>query len=69
MMARKQKMAILALLSGSVCLLAGVLHTIGTFDLVAAGIVLIIAFPAFVLSLFALWMAGEHAGDIPFMGY
>lgn len=69
MMYRRSAMAILALLSGAVCLLAGVLHAAGAIDLVAAGIMLVVTFPAFVLSLFALWMAGAHAGDIPFMGY
>jgi hypothetical protein len=66
---KKQDALGIMLVAGAVCLLAGIGGATATIAPWLAGIVIVIAFPVFVLFLGLWWNASEGEGDIPFIGY
>lgn len=56
-------------LSGLAAAGVSLAYLAGLLPLLAAGGVLVLAFPAFALFLFLWWSAPEGVEDIPFMGY
>jgi hypothetical protein len=56
-------------LSGLVAAGVSLAYLAGLLPFLAAGGILVLAFPALALFLFLWWSAPEGAEDIPFMGY
>jgi hypothetical protein len=52
-----------------VCAVAGVAHLLGVIPFWVYTAVLVLSFPAIVISLYLWWMAREGKEDIPFIGY
>ena len=55
--------------TGALCLFAGAGAVLGTLPLWSAGLLIVVAFPFFVVLLGLWWNASEGEGDIPFIGY
>jgi uncharacterized membrane protein YhiD involved in acid resistance len=55
--------------SAGVCVIGSGLYFMGMIPLSVCAAVLVPAFPIAILALFFWWMAGQHGGDIPFIGY
>jgi hypothetical protein len=52
-----------------VCIAASGFWAVGQIPVWIAEVLLVVAFPVFVLSLGLWWMASEGKEDIPFIGY
>ncbi len=65
----KQRSLSIAAITGIVCLAAAVAAAAGFLDLWVAEILLIFAFPLFVVFLALWWSASDGVADIPFIGY
>lgn len=68
-MKRKQSALAIATVSGIVCVAAATFAAIGYLAVWLAEILIILAFPAFVIALALWWSASEGVADIPFIGY
>jgi hypothetical protein len=66
---KKNKMKILMIASGLICLASAVLAAGGAIDQIVMVAALIIFFPLFVVSTFLTWKASDREGDYPFIGY
>jgi hypothetical protein len=55
--------------TGAVCVAAGASAAFGMLPLWGAGLLIVVAFPFFVVLLGLWWNASEGEGDIPFIGY
>jgi hypothetical protein len=68
-MKRKQNALATAAISGIVCVAAAIAAGIGYLTVWLAEILLIVAFPVFIIALALWWSASEGEADIPFIGY
>ncbi len=68
-MKQKQNALTIATLSGIVCVAAAIAAGIGYLAVWLAEILLVVAFPIFVIALALWWSASEGDADIPFIGY
>jgi hypothetical protein len=66
---KKQDAFKIMLAAGLTCLLAGIGAGASVIASWLAGIVIVVAFPVFVIFLGLWWNASEGEGDIPFIGY
>ncbi len=70
MMAKKKdKVRALAIIAWALLGIGFVLWQNGTLPLAGYEAIIVVCFPIAVISLFIWWMAREHGGDIPFIGY
>jgi hypothetical protein len=66
---RKEKLRVLALVTGALLVVGFLLRQSGIIPLVGYEAMIVVCFPVFVISVFLWWMAREHEADIPFIGY
>ncbi|MBN1195174.1 MAG: hypothetical protein JXA08_07515 [Methanomicrobiaceae archaeon] len=55
--------------TGAICIAAGASAALDMLPLWGAGLLIVVAFPFFVVLLGLWWNASEGEGDIPFIGY
>ncbi|RXE55325.1 hypothetical protein ABH15_11210 [Methanoculleus taiwanensis] len=68
-MIQKQRSLSIAAFSGIVCLAAAIAAAAGLLDLWVAELLLVFAFPPFIIFLALWWSASDGVADIPFIGY
>jgi hypothetical protein len=66
---RKEKLRVLALVTGALLVIGFLLQQSDIIPLVGYEAMIVVCFPVFVISVFLWWMAREHGADIPFIGY
>lgn len=66
---KKQKALVIGLFAGGIAVAAGLLAALGVIPALAAELLAVIAFPAFVIFIALWWNAKSGEEDIPFIGY
>lgn len=66
---KKQHALVIWSLAGITCLGAALLAVAGYMEAWIAQILLVVAFPAFIIFIALWWSASKEEGDIPFVGY
>ena len=68
-MKNKDKIRGLAFLTGALLVIGFLFWQIRILPLAVYEAIIVLCFPICVICLFLWWMAREHGGDIPFIGY
>jgi hypothetical protein len=68
-MKKKDKIRGLVFITGILMVIGFLLWQSSILPLAGYEAIIVLCFPIFVICLFLWWMAREHGGDIPFIGY
>ncbi|MDV2482506.1 hypothetical protein F8E02_10945 [Methanoculleus sp. Wushi-C6] len=66
---KKQTALVIGLFAGGIAAAAGILAALGYIPALAAELLAVVAFPAFVIFIALWWNAKSGEEDIPFIGY